>query len=425
MKHSLRELLTTLHGWAWLLSFMLIFWAPLPGEQRLPAAGLIILGFWLWFRRRAKLAELPGRRQMGLSLLLLGLPCLISLPLSLAPKDTLGIMLILFVFYWVGLAILTGLASRPARLLTVALGATLVFWGFDGLVQLIFGVDLLGIPRVASGRLLGIFGDNQRLGVSLGVMMPLAFMPLVARRPLLAMLVYAFLAFIVSLVGARAAMLFALLAGGVLFYKLPDWRYRLGLVAAGSAVILGAILISPIHTERILERNYTAYIDNPAYTQDEKLFLQVDDILSGRLKIWATGWNMLRDRPLAGVGAGAFDDAYDRYSTRPDDQFTTKGGYPGGVYHAHQLYVSAAAETGLIGLASLIALIVMLTRWYRALPPEGRNQAAPYAYSLMIALFPLNSQHGLFIGWWFMTLFLLLCAMLAAGEQGRSAAPTA
>lgn len=424
MKQFLRDLLTSVHGWAWLLGFMLIFWAPLPGEQRLPAIGLIFLGLWLSFRRRNELAALPGRRQMTHVLLLLAAPCLISLPFSQAPKDSLGILLVFFLFYWVGLAVLTGLASRPARFFTAALGATLVFWGVDALIQLIFGVDLFGIPRAASGRLFGIFGDNQHLGVMLGVMMPLAFMPLVERKPLLAMLAFAFLTFIVSLVGARAAMVFALLAGAVLLYVLPGWRYRLGLVATGLAVIVSAVFISPIHTERILQRDYTAYLDNPAYSEDEALFLQADDFLSGRLKIWATGWNMFRANPLVGIGAGAFDDAYDQYSTRPDDQFTTRGGYPGGVYHAHQMYVSAAAETGLVGLTCLAAMILLMVRWYRALPTAGRKSAAPYAYCLMIAFFPLNSQHGLFIGWWFITLFLLLCAMLAAGEQGRRAAST-
>lgn len=417
-------LLRTPTGWAWLFSFMLIFWAPLPGEQRLPAVCLAILGLWLHMRRPADIAELPGRREMRATLALLVLPCLASLPFSLAPRDTLGILLVLTVFHWVGLAVLSGLAAKPPRWLLLALGATLCFWALDALVQLILGVDLLGVPRAQSGRLLGIFGDNQRLGFMLGVMMPLVIVPLARARPYAAMVCYGFLAFIVGMVGSRAAIVFALLAGAVLFHRLPGWRHRLGLLGAGLAIVAGAILLSPIHSQRILERNYTTYLDNPAYSRGEALFLQVDDFLSGRLKIWSTAGNMFLARPLTGVGAGAFDEAYDHYSTRPDDQFTTRGGYPGGVYHAHQLYVSAAAETGLVGLACLVAMIVYLVRWYRGLPPEGREHAAPYAYSMLIAFFPINSQHGVYIGWWFMTLFLLLCAMLAAGEHGRAKRPS-
>lgn len=417
-------LLRTPTGWAWLFSVMLIFWAPLPGEQRLPAVCLAILGLWLHMRRPADIAELPGRREMRATLALLVLPCLASLPFSLAPRDTLGILLVLTVFHWVGLAVLSGLAAKPPRWLLLALGATLCFWALDALVQLILGVDLLGVPRAQSGRLLGIFGDNQRLGFMLGVMMPLVIVPLARARPYAAMLCYGFLAFIVGMVGSRAAIVFALLAGAVLFHRLPGWRHRLGLLGAGLAIVAGAILLSPIHSQRILERNYTAYLDNPAYSRGEALFLQVDDFLSGRLKIWSTAGNMFLARPLTGVGAGAFDEAYDHYSTRPDDQFTTRGGYPGGVYHAHQLYVSAAAETGLVGLACLVAMIVYLVRWYRGLPPEGREHAAPYAYSMLIAFFPINSQHGVYIGWGFMTLFLLLCAMLAAGEHGRAKRPS-
>ena len=415
-------LIETPAGWAWLFGFMLIFWAPLPGEQRLPAIFLAILGIWLHFRHREDVAIFPGMREMRTTLALLILPCLASLPFSLAPRDTLGILLVLITFHWIGLAILAGLAGKPPRWMLLALAATLCFWAVDALVQWVFGVDFLGVPRAPSGRLLGIFGDNQRLGFMLGVMMPLVILPLVRDRPYTAMACYGFLAFIVGLVGSRAAMVFAVLAGAVLLYRLPGWRHRLGLLSAGLAILAAAILLSPIHSQRILERNYTAYLDNPAYSRGEALFLQVDDFLSGRLKIWSTAGNMFLARPLTGVGAGAFDEAYDRYSTRPDDQFTARGGYPGGVYHAHQLYVSSAAETGLVGLACLAAMIAYLVRWYRRLPPQGREHAAPYAYSLLIAFFPFNSQHGIYIGWWFMTLFFLLCAMLAAGERGRAEA---
>jgi O-antigen ligase len=416
-----RALFTTFEGWAWLLGLMLVFWAPLPGEQRLPATLLLPMGLWIAWRWRDRLNSLPGLREMRVFLACLILPCLASLPFSADLDASLRVLTILVLFYWVGLALLLGLDARPIHYFTLGVGATLLLWAVDALVQWRMGVDLIGVPLNPQGRVFGPFADNQHLGFLTGVLLPVVTLPLAERRPVGAVVLFGLLTFVIGLVGARAALVFALLAGVALFMQLGTWRHRLLLLATVIGGVLAVVNLSPVHTERLLQRDYGRYLDNPAYSRDEAVFLQVDDFLSGRLKIWATGWNMFHAHPLVGVGAGAFDKAYDDYSTRPDDQFTTQGGYPGGVHHAHQLYVSAAAETGLIGLTALAVLLVALIRWYRALPRAGRARAWPYACALMVAFFPLNSQHSLYIGWWFGTVFLIVCAMLVAGEQGRRA----
>jgi O-antigen ligase len=417
------DLFGTWQGWAWLLSLMLLAWAPLPGEQRLPATLMVPFGLWLLLARRDTVANLPGLRVMNLTFLLIFLPALISLPGSSDLRSTLGVLVIGALSYCVGLVLLAGLASRPARQFSLGVTVILLFWALDGIVQWLFGVDLFGVPLNVQGRVFGLFADNQRMGYLLGVLIPVATLPLAARRPYLAMALYAALTFAVGLVGARSALVFALLSAPPLLYTLPTWRPRLALGVAGVLVVAAALIQSPVLSERVLHRDYARHLNDPALAPDEALFLQVDDVLSGRLKIWATAWNMVRANPVAGVGAGAFDNAYDRYSTRPDDQFTSRGGYPGGVHHAHQLYVSAAAETGLVGLGAIIAMLVMLWRWYRALPEAGRRAAFPYACSLGVAFFPLNSQHSLYIGWWYATILLILCAMLTAGEGAREDAP--
>jgi O-antigen ligase len=419
-----RALFTTFEGWAWFLGLMLVFWAPLPGEQRLPATLLLPLGLWIAWRRRDRLNDLPGSRPMRIFLACLILPCLASMPFSADLDASMRVLVILVLFYWVGLALRLGLDARPIRWFALGVGATLLLWALDALIQWRLGVDLLGLPLHPQGRVFGPFGDNQRLGFLAGILLPIVTLTLADRRPIAAVLVFGLLTFVIGLVGARAALVFALLAGVALLFHLGAWRHRLLLLATVVGGVLAVVNLSPVHSERLLQRDYTRYLDDPAYTRGEAVFLQADDFLSGRLKIWHTGWNMFRAHPLVGVGAGAFDTAYDDYSTRPDDQFTTRGGYPGGAHHAHQLYVSAAAETGLVGLAALAYLFTTLIRWYRALPPPGRAHAWPYACALLVAFFPINSQHSLYIGWWFGTVFLIVCAMLVAGEQGRRLATT-
>jgi O-antigen ligase len=127
-----------------------------------------------------------------------------------------------------------------------------------------------------------------------------------------------------------------------------------------------------------------------------------------RATIWTNAWEMIKDRPIVGVGANAFAEAYASYAPA-DDYFITEEP----VYHAHQMYISIAAESGILGLSGFIALIGLSVIWYRKASPESHNKAAPFAVPLAIVAFPLQSQPILYTIWWFPVLLLLMCAMLA------------
>jgi O-antigen ligase len=136
--------------------------------------------------------------------------------------------------------------------------------------------------------------------------------------------------------------------------------------------------------------------------------------------IWETAGEMIKDRPLAGVGAGAFADAYDHYATRPEDPFRRGGSYDGGVYHAHQMYVSIAAESGMIGLAGLLISVTLVIKWFFRASPSLRAAAAPYAASLAVIAFPIQSQPVLYRIWWFPIVLLLLCGLTIALQPRKA-----
>ncbi len=88
-----------------------------------------------------------------------------------------------------------------------------------------------------------------------------------------------------------------------------------------------------------------------------------------RLAQWWAAWGMFRDHPWLGVGIGNYATAYPAYALPP--WYLSLG-------HAHNYYLNAAAETGLIGLAAYLtaglATILWLVRqvrqhtgWSRAL----------------------------------------------------------
>ncbi len=389
------------------LGLMLVAWQPFISGARLPSLLLFLLGAWMLWRKRIDFQALAVKR-MGLLFLLLLIPILLSLPGSFDPKGGLSVAAVLPLFYVAGLALLQGLSTPEGReWLQRWLLVVLLIWLGDGYIQFAFGRDLLGVPMSGDGRILGPFADNLHLGLFLAVLLPAILWRLAAEHPRQALLIIALTSFIVVMNGARSSVLMLVLACITLLPRFT-WRYRALMVMVLTSALIAAPLVSPVISERV--KRFVSLGNQTGVS----LFQKFDGALSGRVIIWETAWQMIQDRPLTGVGAKAFAEAYDHYATRAEDPFRSGGGYPGGVYHAHQMYVSVAAESGVIGLAGLIAVIGLCAAWYSRAPPERRRQAAPFAASLAVIAFPLQSQPVLYTIWWFPIVLLLLCAMLAA-----------
>ena len=88
-----------------------------------------------------------------------------------------------------------------------------------------------------------------------------------------------------------------------------------------------------------------------------------------RLAHWRAGLAMARRYPLLGVGAGNFSDRYREFT--PVWRFRISRG------HAHNAYIQAAAQSGFVGLAAYLGLVVTVAaqlwrRWRAAVDPAGR-----------------------------------------------------
>ena len=86
-----------------------------------------------------------------------------------------------------------------------------------------------------------------------------------------------------------------------------------------------------------------------------------------RKKVASDSLQMLRDHPLSGVGLGSFETAYPRYQSFPSDLW---------IDHAHNDYVEAVAETGLLGAALILSALALFLRlafrdWGNGPPSEG------------------------------------------------------
>jgi O-antigen ligase len=95
-----------------------------------------------------------------------------------------------------------------------------------------------------------------------------------------------------------------------------------------------------------------------------------------RLLLWETTWNMVRDRPLLGFGIGAYRAAQDAYVREEIPMLMTRT-------HAHNIWLQAAVERGVLGMLALAWLMAALAR--EALAAVRRLPAGGAPHALAVA----------------------------------------
>jgi len=117
------------------------------------------------------------------------------------------------------------------------------------------------------------------------------------------------------------------------------------LVAVGAiALFLGSFQLLP---ESLTQRftDFLPYV-RPFDVRDVKV-TDANFAVVERMAHWQAGWQMWAEHPWRGVGVGNYEPIYPAYYIPPWKE-------PLG--HAHNTYLNAAAETGLIGLLAYLAL---------------------------------------------------------------------
>ena len=141
----------------------------------------------------------------------------------------------------------------------------------------------------------------------------------------------------------------------------------LGTFAAGICVL--AVLISP-YGDRV-----TARFRAESLTTSETQVTTDNFAAQERSAHWRAAVNMARSSPILGVGAGNFDERY-REST-----VVWRFRIPRG--HAHNAYLQALAQAGLLGLLSYLTLLLIVARsTVRALGGAGD----PFSRSVVVGV---------------------------------------
>ncbi len=384
---------------------MLLAMQPFPGGARIPALLLFLLGLWMLWTKRISIRDRSSKR-LGVAFLLIGIPVVISIPESYAQSKSINIALLLPLFYVIGLALLKSLAAPLGRSrLQHWILILMLIWLTDAYIQFFLGKDVLGIP-VYDDRIVGPFDANIFLAIYLPLMLPVALWNLSKRHPLLAIVLIGLVGFISGMSGARFTLLMFILSCITLITRF-SLKHIIALTIIITISLSSAIYLSKSISERLTR--FTLINKETDISLTEKL----DIVSSRRITLWATALHMIKANPLTGVGANSFKEAYIYHA--PADDYYVKTGT--GIFHAHHFYISIAAETGLIGLGSFIAILILSFRHYYSASEKNRQQAIIYANPLLIIFFPFPAQPVLFTFWWFPVILLFYCGMLAALES--------
>ncbi|MGI8804863.1 MAG: tetratricopeptide repeat protein [Thermoleophilaceae bacterium] len=158
-------------------------------------------------------------------------------------------------------------------------------------------------------------------------------------------------------VAAAAGLLRFALDRPIAAYRAPRWS---GAAALGAVILLALVTLAAGNPIRAVER----FAEPPAAERgvDETASLAAASG-SGRFQYWETGFDAFTSAPIAGIGAGGFGAWWGENHTIAQR-----------VIFVHSLFIGALAELGIVGLALVVAfLVVVATTGIRAWRPWGRG----------------------------------------------------
>ncbi len=226
------------------------------------------------------------------------------------------------------------------------------YFGFAQTEASVTGVTATGVERLA-----GPIGEKNRYAQIMLMLVPLGFLTFVAERRLILRLVAlgsaGLCALAMALTFSRgAAVGLAVVVLTMVALRYIRIRYLVAAVGIGALVLVAV----PQYADRLLTLTSVASL-----LSDDAVGSAADNSLLSRATENLTAINVFADHPIVGVGPGQFSTYYRDYaddiglSVRAQDR------------EAHNLYLSLAAESGILGLGSfLVAVIVTLVGLARA-----------------------------------------------------------
>jgi O-antigen ligase len=245
-----------------------------------------------------------------------------------------------------------GAALRPFGLVVLIFAACM---GLFAILQSASGVQrIYGVIDTPGGALFGPYVNRDHFAGLMEMLLPVAVLYIAGRHERFSLEGSVWRIFALAL--ALASLLLSGSRGGLLALSAEiaiaavilrraarsGQRRRLG-AAATFALVAGVLLFAYVDPGWVARKlGSVAYVDKTwKEWAGERASMARDS-----LRMW-------RDHPLLGVGLGDFETAYPRYQSVSTDMW---------IDHAHNDYVEAAAETGLVGALLVLAALALFIR---------------------------------------------------------------
>lgn len=386
---------------AWLISSTLLL-IPFGHSSELPIAIMAIWGIRLWIQQGRVFIWNGNARLFSIVFLLFIVPMALALLNAVFLPRSLNTVLTYPRLYLAGLFVIYALKDEKVRQLVFKICAYLIaFWVLDGLIQALFGYDLLGNPYPT--RVNGPFPGGLRYGVYLPILSPILLE--YARKnwhPWMQLTIFSALTGAVLLGGFRSGWLMygvVIFAYWLMFLrKKPSAAFKIFIAASLVAILAGVLLFNV--SQRFSDRV------NQSFDVFKLNYSGINDASSNRLPIWETGLKIVEANPILGIGPRGFRYAYGQYGSPGDYWMTHSPKYP------HQLYLEVALESGIVGLVSLLSALLLLARnGLQSLKDNPAPGLIAFGLSLLAIYFPFNTHPAIYsadfslLVWWLTSLY--------------------
>jgi len=388
-----------------------VFLIPFGTSSQIPCGLLAFAGVGTLVLTRGAILKDVNMRRFTALILCYALPIALSIIGAVKTKSPIKVLSMALISYLSGIAIIYVCRDeRTRKRVMTCFAATVAFWVADALFQAIAGFDIFGF-RPARLRLGGPFTTQYMLGAYLGSLSALLiFYGLIKKWPLhINLFVYLLTSIIVMLSNTRTGwVMYAIVSAVFLYHALfKPIKRRIPLfifiLLAGAVTATGLYKFNPAFAQRI-EQTKFAFNGN---------LDSLEDALSGRLRIWITAINVIKDNPINGIGARNFRHVYTVYMPQREygsykDALAIKG-----TTHPHQLLLEVTAETGMIGLTGLFIMYFLFWRAWKNGTAQQRFHTIPIAALILAAYFPLNTHSAHYSSQYSMILWLMIALYLA------------
>ncbi len=378
-------------------------------DQRVAVFALGGIGVWILCTQK-KIYSQAGFWKYVLIVFLLVFPGIASVFGTHDVDETMKFIYGVPLFFTLGVSLYSLFRNRQTlQLLMGIISIISIFCIIDAVFQFFVGFDVLGVPKIGD-ILTGPF-SNAHMCTMLTVSMPITLKWLERYGWKMQVLYAICLGMVVFMSNKRTEWVTFIVGASVFFlFAIRNWKIYVILLLALVALVVGSFAFSSSTKKQMVR-----------FTSMSLTYKNMNEVFSGRAYIYATAINMGIKNPVNGVGVGAFTASCEKYQLA---LYPPRRGQQIASPHAHHPWLEVFAETGLLGIFSLLAIIAFLV--FVTMRSTRRFNLSYYPWFIMLALMlnPLNSMPPLFKAWWIPLVLLVIIAHLADMEYEDRKIPT-